>query len=379
MKRSNKILVAWFVASSVMAVVTLGRNDLNEGLTACLLSASQLLAGIIALFLVANEPGRKNKYLFANFAAYFLLGLLSVATNFIAPILARTNDYLPFVVVQYVKGLNYLALAFAIVYVVLDSLFRSLNTGGKYLATCLIVGGFFFSYYGDFLVDPKCSYATPDVEDFRAVDKAYNSLRQNTGRVPSSTDIAAAVSLPAWKDNKQVGNLYPTNNVLRIEEILPYLKGENYLVLLYKPINLYIIKMNVVACFFIILFFGYQYKKDPPQGAYVDKIMFLLLIFCSLEIFHAWSCIHAIEWEESMQLFAMGQYVSIFVLLLMAAFFGLRLRFVTSVAGEFYENELVHSAQHITRWRDWLDNLVLHYFFNPKAVRGVFFSQRTKV
>jgi hypothetical protein len=62
----------------------------------------------------------------------------------------------------------------------------------------------------------------------------------------------------------------------------------------------------------------------------------------------------------------------------MAAFFGLRLRFVTSVAGEFYENELVHSAQRITRWRDGLDNIILHHFFNPKAVTGVFFSQRTK-
>jgi len=39
---------------------------------------------------------------------------------------------------------------------------------------------------------------------------------------------------------------------------------------------------------------------------------------------------------------------------------------------------LVHSAQHITRWRDWLDNIVLHYFFNPKTVKGVLFSQRTK-
>jgi ABC-type uncharacterized transport system involved in gliding motility auxiliary subunit len=97
-----------------------------------------------------------------------------------------------------------------------------------------------------------------------------------------------------------------------------------------------------------------------------------------MEIFHAWSYIHAIEWEQLLQIFVIGQYITIFILLLIAVFFGLRLRFVTSVAGEFYENELVHSAQHITRWRDWLDNIVLHYFFNPKAIRGVFFSQRTK-
>ena len=136
--------------------------------------------------------------------------------------------------------------------------------------------------------------------------------------------------------------------------------------------------MNVVACFFIILFFGYQYRKDPPQGAYVDKIMFLLILYCSMEIFHAWSYIHAVEWEEFIQLFVIGQYVTIFILLLIAMFFALRLRFVTSVAGEFYENELVHSAQHITRWRDWLDNIILHYFFNPKTIKGVLFYNEPK-
>ncbi len=280
--------------------------------------------------------------------------------------------------VQWIKAANYLALAFAVVYLVIDSLFRDFRVIMKYSATMLIVGAFFAFYFGNILTNPKYSYSTADVQDFSAVDHEYAALQKATGIAPTAEDIAKQITLPAWREDQKVGKLFPENNILRIKEILPYLNGENYNILLYNPINLYIIRMNVVACFFIVLFFGYQYRKDPPQGAYVDKIMFLLLLYCSMEIFHAWSYIHAVEWEEFIQIFAIGQYVSIFILLLVAMFFALRLRFVTSVAGEFYENELVHSAQHITRWRDWLDNIVLHYFFNPKTVKGVLFSQRTK-
>jgi len=325
-----------------------------------------------------HETNRKNKFLFLNFAIFFMLAIVSYTFNLIAPLLEKIDQYFPFVTVQWVKGLNYLTLAFAVVYLVIDSLFRDFRVRMKYVCATLIVGVFFAFYFGDILYNPKFSYSTADVQDYCSVDREYSTLQTANGKVPTAEDIAKQITLPAWRENQPVGRLFPENNILRIKEILPYLNGENYIILLYKPINLYIIKMNVLACFFIILFFGYQYRKDPPQGAYVDKIMFLLLLYCSMEIFHAWSYIHAVEWEEFMELFVIGQYVSIFILLLVAMFFALRLRFVTSVAGEFYENELVHSAQHITRWRDWLDNIVLHYFFNPKTVKGLLFSQRTK-
>jgi len=378
MKKSSKIFLIWGLATMVLAVLAVYHNGQRIGLALFLMTSFALLVGIISTFLVVHEANRKNKFLFLNFAIFFLMVISSFAFDLIAPFLAKIDQYSPFAIVQWIKGANYLALAFAVVYLVIDSLFRDLRVGWKYVGTTLIVGIFFAFYFGDILYNPKYSYSTADVQDFRSVDHEYSALQKTNGKMPTPEDIAKQITLPAWRENQPVGKLFPENNILRIKEILPYLDGENYMILLYKPINLYIIKMNVVACFFIILFFGYQYRKDPPQGAYVDKIMFLLLLYCSMEIFHSWSYIHAVEWEEFMELFVIGQYVSIFILLLIAMFFALRLRFVTSVAGEFYENELVHSAQHITRWRDGLDNIVLHYFFNPKTVKGVLFSQRTK-
>ena len=378
MKKGSKILLVWSLGTLGMALLVFSQTGQQVGYSAFFVTSIEFLVGVICAFLVIYEPNRKNKFLFVNFAIFFMLGIFSLVSNLIAPLLARFDEYTPFVLVQYIKGVNYLALAFAIVYLVLDSLFRDTRVAAKYLGVTLIVGCFFALYFGDILMNPKYGYSTAEVQDFRSVDREYSRIQRATGERPAATEIARAITLPAWKENQPVGKLFPNNNLLRIKEILPYLDGENYLILLYKPINLYIIKMDVVACLFIILFFGYQYRKDPPQGAYVDKIMFLLLLYCSLEVFHSWSYINAVEWEEFIQIFVIGQYVSIFILFMIAAFFGLRLRFVTSVAGEFYENELVHSAQHITRWRDWLDNIILHYFFNPKAVKGVFFSQRTK-
>ena len=378
MKKGVKILLIWAVVTLVMTLLVFTQAESHIASAAFLMTSIELLIGIISVYLVIVEPSTKNKFLFLNFAIFFMIAILSLASNLIAPVIAKIDQYSPFVLVQWIKGANYLALAFAIVYLVLDSLFRDINVRLKYIGATIIVGGFFVLYFGDILADPKYSYSTADVQDFRSVDREYSLLEKAKGKAPTPEDIAGQITLPAWQENQPVGKLFPQNNILRIKEILPYLNGENYMILLYKPINLYIIKMNVVACFFIILFFGYQYRKDPPQGAYVDKIMFLFILYCSMEIFHSWSYIHAVEWEELIQIFVIGQYVTIFILLLIAMFFALRLRFVTSVAGEFYENELVHSAQHITRWRDWLDNIVLHYFFNPKTIKGVFFSQRTK-
>jgi len=378
MKKGTKILSVWAGVTIGMALLIFKFEGEQRGDVPFLVTSIEFLVGLISIFLVVSEPNRKNKFLFLNFSLFFTLGILALVSNLIGPIISKIDQYFPFVLVHYVKGIYYFVLVFAIVYLVIDSLFRDFSVVLKYATTTLIVGTFFAIYFGDFLVDPKYGYETADVQDFRSIDHKYAEILQISGKKPTPEEIASEITLPAWRENQRVGKLYSENNLLRIREIFPYLSGDNYMILLYKPINLYIIKMNVVACFFIILFFGYQYKKDPPQGAYVDKIMFLLMLFCSMEIFHAWSSIHAVEWEELIQIFVIGQYVTIFILLMIAAFFGLRLRFVTSVAGEFYENELVHSPQHITRWRDWLDNIVLHYFFNPKAVTGVFFSQRAK-
>jgi hypothetical protein len=134
--------------------------------------------------------------------------------------------------------------------------------------------------------------------------------------------------------------------------------------------------MCILSVGFILLFFGYQYSKDPPQGAYIEKIMFLFLIFCTMEILHAWSYIKSVEWQSFYEIMDAGQVISVGILLLIGLVFTLRLKFITSPKGEFYEREIIENPQEVTRWRDALDDLVLEYFLTRKNVLGRLFAQR---
>jgi hypothetical protein len=280
---------------------------------------------------------------------------------------------------QYISlGFYFFVLALAIVYLSIDALFRDFKTFHKYLIALTIVGGFFGYYYHPFFVDPKAAHHTQDILDWKTVDKAFSEYKQEFGTEPTPEALAERTDMYTWRNGQRVAILFPAERLQRIEEIYPYLRGENYLILVYKPLYMNVIYMCVLSVAFILLFFGYQYMKDPPQGAYIEKIMFLFLVFCSLEILHAWSFVKSLEWQAFAETMRIGQFVSIGVLLLIALFFALRLRFITSVKGEFYEQELAVSPGAVTRWRDSLDNLVIEKFFDRKVLLGRMFVSTVK-
>jgi hypothetical protein len=176
--------------------------------------------------------------------------------------------------------------------------------------------------------------------------------------------------LCAYSDGKPIAVLYPEAKTARVAELHPYLAGMNWVILVYRPLYRFTISMSVLCLGFILLFFGYQYMKDPPQGAYIEKIMFFLLLFCTLELVHAYSSMQILAWDGYIAMLIVGVYVSTIVLFLLAIVFGLRLRFITSANGEFYEQELVFSPGAITRWRDMFDDVVVEKFFNRKLILG---------
>jgi hypothetical protein len=368
---SRKILILWSVSVGIFGASTLFPHSQLTPVP-FVSEVLRLLLLLLSAFIVWKEPNRKNKFLFFNFSIVFSFSIFDHLYHYIG----AQDSISIFYYYQYVSQLGfYFFLSFAIIYAVMDSLFRDFRIYQKYLITLAIVGGFTYAYYHPTFENPKFLYTTEDIRDWKALDGAWAKYANEHGLTaivkPDPGVLKSLVTLHAWKNGKAVGDLYPDENGKRIEYLAKYLEGDNYLVLLWKPIHLNVIYMSVVCVFFIFLFFGYQYKKDPPQGAYVDKIMFLFLLFCSMEGLHALGYVNALEWSNSfMEVFRFGQSITIGILLFMVLFFSLRLRFITSVKGEFYESELVHNAEHITRWRDWVDNLVVHYFLNPKALRG---------
>ncbi|MCX6135768.1 MAG: hypothetical protein NTU47_18335 [Ignavibacteriales bacterium] len=308
---------------------------------------------------------------------FFLLSVLAFVFRFVGYAIAPGDQWLRFYFSQYHLMAYFFLLSFAVVYVVIDSLFTDFWTFSKYSLAFLIVGSTFTYYYNPFFANPRHLYTTQDVADYKAVNQAV-IIAENMGKtIPTVQEIAAISSIGIWKNGVQVGVLFDDQKARRVAELLPYSENdENFGSLLFKPLYFDNIYMNVLCIIFIFLFFGYQYKNDPPQGAYIEKIIFLFLPYCSLEILHHYAYIKSVEYATFVDVQQIGYYLTLLNLLFLLTFFGLRLRFITSVKGEFYERELVSDAEHISRWRDALDNLVVRHFLNPKAIHGRLFAPR---
>lgn len=334
-------------------------------------NALQFLLFTLSLYLVKYETVRKTRFLFVNFATLFGMGFLFHLYNFVGTIVFPHDPMARHYYFQYVSNaLYFFLLAFSVCYVTIDVLFRDFRIFQKYLLTAAIVGGFFLYYYLPYFSNADYLYTTVEIAEWKELDKAYASFKKELGEEPSAEDLAAHIR-PSQAP--LLSRLDDQERTRRVLELFPYLEGANYKNILFKPLYMNTIKMCVLTVGLILLFFGYLYRKDPPQGAYIEKMMFFFLMSCTLEIFHAWSFIKTVEWRLSLQLFEVGQFLSAFVLALIAVFFALRLRFITSAYGEFYEQEIVEHPTGITRWRDAVDNMVIAHFFQRNELVGRMF------
>jgi hypothetical protein len=376
MKLLPRVFLIWglLVVAYVAALAALNHSEVlaSSFISRVLLGA--LL--VVTLHLVRKEPNPRNRVIFLNFVLFFSIGFFQLGTEFIGISLFKDHRYAGYLYGQYVNIAYILFIAIAIVYLVVDLLFHDFKIYQKYIVTCLIVLTFFGYYFQPFLADPYYVYTTEEIRQWKTLDQYAATVTEGYSRPIALTaaDVANQVKLQSWQNGVAIGELYPEENLRRIEALLPYLEGDNFKALLLKPLHLNLIRMYVLLIGSILLFFGYQYKKDPPQGAYIDKIMFLLLMFCSMDILHNWGFIKSVEWNSLTELYSIGQYITILIELLMVLFFAMRLQFITSVQGEFYETELATNPRQISRWRDWVDNIVLSHFFNFKLFNGRLFQ-----
>jgi hypothetical protein len=325
----------------------------------------------ISLFLIRNEPIRKNKFVFFNFLLYFGMSLMWFVYDFVGKAIFLESKYASFLYFQYLSIAYTFAASLAVLYLVIDFLFTDFKVSQKYALSLGIVTIFFAVVFFPFFKEPLSSYLSEDIKQW----KTLSTYVQEKGEIPTTLEIASGVTLNVWSEGKEVGALNPEANLARIEELTPYLEGDNWNVLLMKPLYQKIIYVNVLIVGFVLLFFGYQFKKDPPQAAYIDKIMFLILMISSMDILHNWGYIKSVEWGSMTELFSAGQYITVFAELMMVLFFSLRLKFITSATGEYYERELEQNPKQVSRWRDWVDNIVIANFFNWKAINGRLFQK----
>jgi hypothetical protein len=374
----KKIFLTWVVVLSIGAtLLTFLPND-NPTIASRLLDSSLVLLGILCFFIFLREPGKSNKPIFLNFSILFLLSsFVTFAYKFVGDENAVFSSDVRYYFYQYHIMLQYFLLSLSVLYVVIDSFFNDISISKKYMVALLIVGGTFAYYYYPYFENPGYLGTTEEWKNFSAVSASVEKLANQGNTNPTAKEIAAISELGVWRGGVKIGILTEEQKVNGVSQILPYLAESNFQVLMLKPLFLNNIYMNVLCVVFIFLFFGYQYKNDPPQGAYIEKIIFLFLPYCSLEILHHYAYIKSVEYSTFEDVQQIGIYLTLVNMALLLVFFSLRLRFITSVKGEFYERELVSDAEHISRWRDAFDNLVVRHFLNPKAVHGRLFAPRT--
>ena len=366
-----KIFIIWLTILGIYGAALLFFPHVQKVLPAYLNQSIQILLFIILIFIVLKEPNKKNKFIFLNFALYFVLVFGAffhdfIGHNFFVPKFSRHYFF------QYLTIAYQFFMSIAVTYTVFDSLFREFSTVRKYLLTLIVVGGFFGYYFQNYFTDPKYLYKTEEINQWRTLN-AYMEEQ----KIPnlSTIEVANNINLKTWKNGNAVGELFSDENLHRVEYLFPYLHGTNYQVLLMKPLYQSCIFIDVFIIGFILLFFGYQYKNDPPQGAYIEKIMFLILLITSMDAFHHYGFIMSVEWANWYKIFSAGQYITVLAEIMLILFFALRLHFITSVQGEFYETELATNPQQVSRWRDWIDNLILSQFSNFKLFNGRLFQR----
>jgi hypothetical protein len=374
MKISHKIALLWGSTISVFFCCLYFFHHRPLLVSSYLNLAVQSLLFLISVFIFSKEPNKKNKFIFLNFFVFFFVSSLQFFYAFVGVALLKDSKYAGHFYIQYVSLVYILLLSIAIGYLVCDLMFRESKIYKKYLLTAIIVLAFFIYYFLPFLNDPLCLYSTEKIKQWKTLSSAIKS----NDEIPTASELASTVRLQAWRNGVPIADLYPDANLKRIEELVPYLEGDSYKVLLWEPVYLNTIYMDILIIGFILLFFGWQYKKDPPQGAYIDKIMFLFLLFVSTDILHQWGYIKSVELSSLTELFSIGQYITIVIQLIMVLFFSMRLKFITSPQGEFYETELAANPNQISRWRDWIDNMVLAHFFNFKIFNGRLFQNPTE-
>ena len=375
MSLSRKIFYWWFAILTAfsLSLATLPHHAVP--LAGFLSYSLQALLFVISVYIVLKEPIRKNKYIFVNFAVLFAFSFLDHIYSFVGTGALIFSDqlFLRLYLGQYVFfGAYFFVLALAIVYLTIDVLFRDFHTYQKYVITVGIAVMFFGFYYAPYFQDPKYLHHTPDVLDYKTLASSYEEWVDEVGTPPTPETLAEITEMYSWKNGIKTGVLFPEEKLARAQELYAYLPN-NWPVLVFKPLYFDALRMSVVCIGFILLFFGYLYMKDPPQGAYIEKMMLLFLVFSSLEVLHDWTAMKEVEWSAASSIWTVGLYVSNFVLALLAGAFSMRLKFITSVKGEFYEQELALSPSAVTRWRDSLDNLVVEKFFNRKLILGRMF------
>ncbi len=324
----------------------------------------QLLLAFLSILIMKNSDDASQQGIFFFSSLLFGSGLLLLLSLFAGSSFLKGSTYGPFLYYLYVNkaGLA-LVSSLAVLSVAVDYVFHRFSAMRKLLLTLVLAGTLVYSLFSSFVVHPFNLFKEWDYLVLYGMTQAQSTLQPGNVARLSDADLAATISRQAPKTSPlsvaRTNSEELTADVGRLRE---YLQGDGLTKVFWRPLDLALIYLRVALLAVIALLLAMFYRTNAHLGAYVDKILILFFLFFSMEIFHTAGFLLTSNPEAFHTVFRVGQYFTIFCLLLMVYAYDLKLRFVLSVAGKYYEFAVQRTPEKVTRWRDELDQLILRAF-----------------
>ena len=358
-----KIGLTWAVVAGVVFSITLALPHREVTTVSALSTAFDLLVAISCFFVARNEVGRSTRLLFIYLCLLFSLTALSwPVSTLMGKAFFQDERFAILYWSQYHWAAYFFLLLFIIVFGSMEILGRKLKIYQKTLLSFIVAGIPFFFVYHPILLDPKHYYSVPDIRDFSALEEAVIQLKKgnSTTQLPTVSQLASIVTLPSQNG---VQTFEQKNQ--RVAEIFPYLQGKNYVLLVYKPTYLSAIYMSIIGMTILLTVLVYSYKNDQPKRAYLEKLFIAFTPVCVLECIHAYSFLTTTDFHLFLQISDVGTILTRLSYGVVLTFIILRLNFILSPTGNFYENKLSTDPLQVSRWRDFFDEFIIRRFLNP--------------
>lgn len=336
LKTYVKIGLTWGVVFGVVFGVTMMLPHRQIDIISSIAFAFDLLVGVFCFFVAMREINRRTAFVFTYLAIFFLfIGLSWSVDALMGKAFFQSDPFANVYWKQYQWAIYYFLLLLFIFLGAMEVVTRKLGIFRKFLLSFCLAGVPFVLLNYPFFLNPNHLYSCPEFLDFTALRQAINRAEEMGSTIPDINQLATEVDLPS-----QTGSETFAQKLQRVSQIFPYLKGKNYVLFIYRPVYLNALYMSILCLIILLSMLWYSYWNDWPKSAYVEKVLMAFIPICALECFHAYTFFSITNFQIFQQILVVGTILTrisyAFVLFLLV----LRLNFISSPAGNFYENKL---------------------------------------
>jgi hypothetical protein len=378
MKANCKIVLLWILSCLLIGADRVIYAEFEgiskaDGLVYC----SSALLGIVSFYLWKKELRLGTRCVFGNISLWFLgNAILSPVFELCRHSLSWLDPWCRIWFYQYYLLLYFFLLFVCVLFLVIDQFLANRRLLEKY-AIVLIASGILWTIVAyPYVSDPKVLAKEPAYLDYVAIRLTLDHLKSTGNASPAMSEIASSIALDKRTVNMPLAALGKDKREQRIAEILPYIPDINGVLLLYEPLWTRCALIALACAILLVGLSVWQYVVDMHVSAYLEKIAWCLLLFCICEALHFYLYTKASDSGLQHIMEVIGQYLSTSIIFIISILCLIRLHFIDTVEGKFYERWLMNDPSRITRWRDSFDNWILRQFMDPGELDRRFLMQR---